>query len=124
MKIIAAALLAVLSLSAAAEPPAAKPGAGKQAEGPRPRSRRLLLSTLLQSLKDKDEAIRAKAAEDIGLLNPPAVEAVSALIESLKDPGPEVRHRAAETLERIGTPKARKAVLKFRKKLGQDKTAW
>lgn len=87
------------------------------------RDRKLLLATMLSSLKDKDENIRAKAAEDISRVKPPAVEAVSGLINALKDPSPTVRYRAAETLEKIGTPKARKAVLKFRRKLNRD-GAW
>lgn len=87
------------------------------------RDRKLLLATMVSSLKDKDENIRAKAAEDISRVKPPAVEAVSGLIGALKDPSPTVRYRAAETLEKIGTPKARKAVLKFRRKLNRD-GAW
>ncbi|MBI4349076.1 MAG: HEAT repeat domain-containing protein [Elusimicrobia bacterium] len=87
-------------------------------------SRKLLLSTLLSSLKDKDENIRAKAAEDIGKLEPAAVDAVNPLIAALKDKAPIVRYRSAEALEKIGTPKARRAVYKFRKKLGRDKRSW
>lgn len=96
----------------------------KPQESARPaRDRKLLITTMLSSLKDEDENIRAKAAEDIARLKPPAVEAVPALISALGDKSPTVRYRAAETLERIGTPKARKAVLKFRRKLGREK-AW
>lgn len=96
----------------------------KPREAARPaRDRKLLITTMVSSLKDEDETIRAKAAEDIAKLKPPAVEAVPALISALDDKSATVRYRVAETLERIGTPKARKAVLKFRRKLGRDK-AW
>lgn len=122
--LLAVAWLALLALPAAAGLARTAPDTGKQAGQPRLRRSKLLMSTLLESLKDKDEAIRAKAAEDIGRMEPPAVEAVGALIDSLKDPAPVVRYRVVETLEHIGTPTARKAVLKFRKKLSWDKKSW
>ena len=86
--------------------------------------RTLSVPTLLEALKDRDEEVRARAAEDLGKVEPPPVSAVPALIRALKDRSPSVRNRAAETLERIGTPKARKAVLKYRRKLGKEKAGW
>lgn len=119
-------LATCLWVSAAwAQTPVGKPAEKKpekEVEAKPARDRKLLLTTMISALKDEDENIRAKAAEDIGKLQPPAVESVSALIAALKDPASVVRWRAAETLEKIGTPKARKAVMKFRRQLGRQKT--
>ena len=117
-------LLPLLVAALLSAEPAPAPSPAAKGPAPRTHNRKLLLSTLLSSLKDKDEAIRAKAAEDIGLLKPPAVEAVDPLIEALKDKAPVVRHRAAESLQKIGAPKGKKAVYRFRKKLGRDKSSW
>lgn len=113
--------LLLTALLASAQTPTPTPS---PTPGPRVYGRKLLLSTLLSSLQDKDESIRAKAAEDIGKLQPPAVDAVNPLIAALKDKAPIVRYRSAEALEKIGTPKARRAVFKFRKKLGREKFSW
>ncbi|MBI5200644.1 MAG: HEAT repeat domain-containing protein [Elusimicrobia bacterium] len=117
-------LEAVLLTAALAADPAPAPTPPPSSLAPRTHSRKLLLSTLLSSLKDKEEDIRARAAEDIGKLDPPAVEAVDDLIKALKDKAPVVRHRAAEALDKIGTPKGKKAVYQFRKKMGREKFSW
>ena len=111
------------AVCAFAEPPA-KPSTGTASSwgasepgGYTPHNRGLLLSTLLGSLKDPDENIRSKAAEDLGQINPVPVEATPDLIRALKDPASIVRNRAAEALLRIGTPKAKKAVMAYRKRV-------
>ncbi|MBI4425294.1 MAG: HEAT repeat domain-containing protein [Elusimicrobia bacterium] len=98
-----------------AEPDAGRPGMG---------NRKFALAGLVRALTDKDEHVRAKAAEDLGKVRPPAVEAVPDLIQALRDPASVVRYRAAETLERIGTPAARKAVLAFRRKYRRNRWLW
>ena len=104
------------ALSSAAAPAPSEPSAGA------PRNRKLLLSTLLSSLKDQDESIRAKGAEDLGQLKPLPLEAVPDLITALKDRSSLVRNRAAETLLKIGTPKARKAVMDYRKRVRESQS--
>ena len=73
--------------------------------------------------KDPDENVRLKAAEALGQMQPPPVEAVPALIKALKDKSSIVRNAAVEALLAIGTKKARKAVEKYRKKVGRS-GAW
>jgi hypothetical protein len=121
--------VALLSAALANAQPETKPssatapsGGPSEPGGAAPHDRRLLLSTLLGSLKDQDENIRAKAAEDLGRITPIPVEATPDLIRALKDPASIVRNRAAEALLRIGTPKAKKAVMDFRKRLRQTQS--
>jgi len=118
--------LALLSAALVGAQPAPKTSSGTaSAGGPSepggapPHDRRLLLSSLLSSLRDPDENIRARAAEDLGRFTPVPVEATPDLIRALKDPASIVRNRAAEALLRIGTPKARKAVMDYRKRIGK-----
>ncbi len=63
---------------------------------------------LSDSLRDDSPAIRAWAAELIGLLGDP-VDA-SLLLERLRDPSAEVRERSARALGRLGSEEAAKAL--------------
>ena len=72
---------------------------------------------LIQELKDKDEAVRIKAAAGLAEKSPAeAKEAVPALIEALKDRSPYVRESVAKALGAIG-PEARAAVPVLKKAL-------
>src|SRR5689334_9265523 len=63
------------------------------------------VQALIKALKDPDPEVRARAADDLGMLGPDAETAVPALVQALKDPHESVRHSAAWALPRLG-PKA------------------
>jgi HEAT repeat protein len=70
------------------------------------------LPALLRALQDKDEAIRAEVAANLGLMGRPARPALAGLHTALKDPAPLVRVRAAEAVARIDLdPRAPDAVV-------------
>jgi HEAT repeat protein len=56
---------------------------------------------LVQMLKGTDQAARAEAAQELGLIGRYAKSAVPALLEAMQAPGAPVRVRAAEALVRI-----------------------
>lgn len=98
-----------------------------------PRERDRVINELTHTLlNDKREEVRSEAARVLGLMTPPAAEAVPALIEALnlpkKDRGqpqglimqldvPPLLMAVGDALESIGTPDALKAIEEF-KKLG------
>lgn len=57
---------------------------------------------LITALKDKDQGVRADAAEALWSIGPPAKDAVPDLIAALKDRSPDVRYNAAGALGEIG----------------------
>ncbi len=64
---------------------------------------------LLRALEDRDEAVRAAAAETMGAVGagPRANAAMIPLLEALRDEDPIVRQQAAEALSQIGTGERR-----------------
>jgi HEAT repeat protein len=75
------------------------------------------VADLIQDLKDKDEAVRIKAARDLGQHKPEAVkEAVPALGAALNDKSANVRAAAAKALGAIG-PEAGAAAPALKKAL-------
>lgn len=59
------------------------------------------VSTLIKQLKDKDEAVRLKAAKELGKMKEKAKEAIPALKAALKDDDEDVRSVAKKSLEAI-----------------------
>lgn len=57
--------------------------------------------TLMRNLRDRDEAVRLRAAKALGNLGPAARPAVSLLTEALKDPDADVRRVALQALRKI-----------------------
>jgi HEAT repeat protein len=75
------------------------------------------VADLIQDLKDKDEAVRIKAARDLGRHKPEAAkEAVPALGDALRDKSANVRAAAAKALGAIG-PEAGAAAPALKKAL-------
>lgn len=65
--------------------------------------------SLIQSLKSRKPAARARAAVSISRIGPAAEEAVPALVAALKDHDPAVKAAAAHALGKIG-PAAKSAL--------------
>ena len=59
---------------------------------------RLLVPVLLEALRNADPRLRAKAAENLGLMVPECAKVVSGLLSVLDDPDPEVRVKAVSSL--------------------------
>jgi len=76
-------------------------------------------AALLESLKDPDPWVRARAARRLSLIHPAPVEAVPALIDLLKDKDTEVRASAAGALGSIG-PAAHQAIPALLNTLGDS----
>ncbi|NQT90762.1 MAG: (d)CMP kinase, partial [Candidatus Omnitrophica bacterium] len=66
-----------------------------------------VLSALIELLKEKDPAMRSRAAEALGNIGPDAKTAIPALTVLLKDKDDAVRTHGAEALKKIDPEKAR-----------------
>ncbi|MEC7868209.1 MAG: HEAT repeat domain-containing protein, partial [Candidatus Poribacteria bacterium] len=68
---------------------------------------------LIEALNHQDVGVRWNAVVALNMMGKPAKLAVSALIKSLEDEHKEIRATAAGALAKIGTPKAKEALVEF-----------
>jgi hypothetical protein len=69
--------------------------------GQEPAGNAVEVKVLIRQLKDRDEAVRLKAAKELGKLGRQTREAIAALTDALKDEDADVRHVAKQALEKI-----------------------
>ncbi len=71
--------------------------------------------TLAAALFDNDDEVRFNASLALARLGPAAAPAIGALVEALRDGNRYTMGYAVEALERIGTPEAHQALIRFLK---------
>ncbi len=71
------------------------------------------VTSLIDALGDEEGNVRRATALSLARLGPKAEEATPSLVEALHDSSHFVRGKAVHALQRVGTPEARDALLKF-----------